>query len=345
MGRLHSLLREHHELANPKNQLSILDNQNLPTFESMLEKDGLGALRSDIVQIFQINVGRVCNQACAHCHVDAAPDRKESMSRETMDECISAIAENDLPVVDITGGAPEMNPNFRYLVESVVRLNRKVIVRCNLTIIEANQKFFDLPDFYAKHGVEVIASLPFYTANRTDAQRGDGVFESSIRGLKRLNDAGYATSKSNLILNLVYNPGGAFLPSAQSALEVQFKKELRQRYSVEFNQLFCIANMPISRFLEYLLRTGNYNAYMERLVAAFNPAAARGVMCTNTISVGWNGNLYDCDFNQMLGLELNSRMHVRDFKHVAVNNRKVVTARHCFGCAAGSGSSCGGATV
>jgi radical SAM/Cys-rich protein len=218
-------------------------------------------------------------------------------------------------------------------------------VRCNLTIIVANPKYHDLPEFYAKHSVEVVSSLPFYAASRTDKQRGNGVFERSIQALQMLNAVGYGMEDSNLTLNLVYNPAGAFLPADQGALEKEFKKELYNKFDIRFNQLFAITNLPISRFLDYLIRSGNYEAYMEKLANAFNPGAAMHVMCRTTISIGWDGYLYDCDFNQMLELKVNGNVpqHIRNFDMAQLNNREIIINQHCFGCTAGAGSSCGGA--
>lgn len=288
----------------------------------------------------------MCNQTCAHCHVDAGPDRKEIMTRETMQDCLSALNAPEIETVDITGGAPEMNPDFRWFVEEIKKLGKHVIVRCNLTIIEANKKYHDLPEFYRKHEVEVISSLPFYNADRTDRQRGEGVFKDSITALQRLNAVGYGKEGTGLKLNLVYNPSGAFLPASQTQLESDFKRELMNHYAIEFNHLYCITNMPISRYLDYLLRSGNYESYMNKLILAFNPAAAQGVMCRNTVSVSWDGYLYDCDFNQMLELKVNSPgMHLRDFNLKQLNQRDIVLNQHCYGCTAGSGSSCGGSTA
>jgi radical SAM/Cys-rich protein len=289
----------------------------------------------------------MCNQVCKHCHVDAGPDRKEIMTIEIMQQCINALRNNpDLQIVDLTGGAPEMNPNFRWFVQEIKSLGRHVIVRCNLTIILANKKYFDLPQFYKEHGIEVVSSLPFYTQDRTDRQRGNGVFEDSIKALQLLNEVGYGKEGTGLILNLVYNPAGAFMPPPQDTLEKEYKQALMERYQVEFNNLFAITNLPISRFLDYLLQSGNYEKYMEKLVAAYNPGAAANVMCRNTISISWDGYLYDCDFNQMLDLKVDSAVkHISQFNTALLNNREIVINQHCYGCTAGSGSSCGGAVT
>jgi radical SAM/Cys-rich protein len=313
-------------------------------FEQALADSGLAPLRASGIQVFQINVGKLCNQTCQHCHVDAGPHRKEIMTRETAELCMTALSKTGIPTVDITGGAPELNPNFRWLVEQSLELGRHVIDRCNLTVLLLPSQSGTL-EFLARHQVEVICSLPYFLAAQTDAQRGGGVFEQSIEALKRLNALGYGQHGSGLLLNLVYNPVGAFLPPAQHAVEADFKRELGRRHGIQFNSLYTITNMPISRFLEFLLRSGNYERYMEKLASAYNPAAASSVMCRNTISIGWDGALYDCDFNQMLDLPVASGMHIRDFRPELLAERSIVTGEHCYGCTAGSGSSCSGVTV
>lgn len=342
-----SLQFRHSALASARHQLEVLEKQaDLPLFTETLGRAGLPPLTSEAIEIFQINVGKMCNQACAHCHVDAAPDRKEIMTRETMQQCLKAVERCDARVVDITGGAPEMNADFRWLVEALHGLGKHIIVRCNLTILVANKRFGDLPEFYKQHNVEIASSLPFYSAERTDRQRGQGVFDDSIRALRMLNAVGYGIPESGLTLNLVYNPSGAFLPADQEQMERDFKTELKKRYDIAFNRLFCITNMPVSRYLEYLLNSGNYQRYMERLVNAFNPLAARNVMCRNTLSVGWDGYLYDCDFNQMLEMKVSGPIdHVRDFDADTLRGRHIRMNQHCYGCTAGSGSSCGGSTT
>jgi radical SAM/Cys-rich protein len=264
-----------------------------------------------------------------------------------MQRCLEALRANpDLKIVDLTGGAPEMNPAFRWFVEEIKKLGRHVIVRCNLTIILANKKYHDLPQFYKQHNIEVVSSLPFYTQDRTDRQRGDGVFEDSIKALQMLNEMGYGKEGSGFTLNLVYNPAGAFMPPPQEALEKEYKQSLKEHYGIEFNSLFAITNLPISRYLDYLLQSGNYEKYMEKLVNAYNPVAASNVMCRNTVSISWDGYLYDCDFNQMLDLKVDSpSKHISQFDTGALTNRSIVVNQHCFGCTAGSGSSCGGAVA
>lgn len=343
-----SLKAAHNILADAHQQIEILEygqkgDFTFIPFHEKLRKANLLPLKPLKMEIFQINIGKMCNQTCKHCHVDAGPDRKEIMAKETMQQCLEVLKNNpQLKTVDLTGGAPEMNPEFRWFVEEIKNLNRHVIVRCNLTIILANKKYYDLPDFYKLHQVEVVCSLPFYRKDRTDSQRGNGVFQSSIKVLKLLNEVGYGQDGTGLILNLVYNAAGAFLPPCQSSLEKEYKKELQQ-FDIKFNHLFTITNMPISRYLDYLLASGNYETYMQKLVDSYNPAAAANVMCRNTISVGWDGYLYDCDFNQMLELKVNSKSkHISDFNLVYLQNRNITTGQHCFGCTAGAGSGCGG---
>lgn len=337
----------HHPLADSENQLEVLENSLgsiHPTFNEKLVISGAYPLRASGIDILQLNLGKMCNQTCKHCHVDAGPDRKEMMSRSTMQLCLDVLRNSDIDVVDLTGGAPELNPDFRWLVEQIKKLGKHVMVRCNLTIILANKRFHDLPEFFKQHQVEVVSSLPGFTQDRTDRQRGDGVFEDSIKALQMLNQVGYGQEGSGLILNLVYNPAGAFLPPSQVALEKEYKMELASRYGIVFNQLFAITNMPISRYLDYLLNSGNYSRYMDKLIAAFNPASIPNLMCRNTLSVGWDGYLYDCDFNQMLDLKvstLNSQ-HISDFDFEILKSRNIVVKQHCFGCTAGEGSSCGG---
>jgi radical SAM/Cys-rich protein len=342
-----SLLAGENPLAAASEQLRVLSTPNgFPPFERKMADAGLEPLVATGIAVLQINVGKLCNQTCAHCHVDAGPDRKEIMSRKTAEDCIRALARTDIATVDITGGAPELNPNFRWLVSEARRLGRHVIDRCNLTVLRLPSQA-DLAEFLAAHKVEVIASLPYYRAEQTDAQRGLGVFDKSIAAIRKLNALGYGREGSGLELNLVYNPVGAFLPPRQQSIERQFKRELEQKFGVVFNRLYTITNMPISRFLEFLVATGNYESYMERLANAFNPTAAAGVMCRTMVSVGWDGTLYDCDFNQMLELTTNhgAPRHIRDFDAAALARRRIVTGNHCYGCTAGAGSSCGGATT
>lgn len=344
-----SLKAQHSILADASEQINIIEHGQsgdfaLVPFQEKLEQSGLSPLKPVQIEILQINIGKMCNQTCRHCHVDAGPDRKEIMTRKTMQLCIDVLMKNAaLKTVDITGGAPELNPDFRWFVEEIAKLNRHIIIRCNLTVILANKKYQDLPQFYKKHQVEVVSSLPFYTQDRTDRQRGSGVFEDSIKALQMLNDAGYGIAGTGLLLNLVYNPAGAFLPPSQQSLEKEYKQALQQRFDIVFNNLYVITNMPISRYLDYLLSSGNYESYMEKLVNAYNPVAAANVMCRNTISVGWDGFLYDCDFNQMLELKVNGKSsHISAYNNNDLAKRNIIIGQHCYGCTAGSGSSCGG---
>ena len=335
------------ELAVANEQLKIINQPNeLITFEEKFNEIGIGALTATKVEILQINVGKMCNQVCKHCHVDAGPDRKEIMTMETMGYCLNALKDSEIQIVDLTGGAPELNPNFKWFVTELKKINKHVIVRSNLTILVANG-FEDYAKFMAENDVEIISSLPYYTSSTTDKQRGEGVFEQSIKAIKELNDLDYGKEDSGLILNLVYNPTGAFLPPNQEALEMDYKRELKNKFGLVFNNLFTITNLPISRFLDYLIQSGNYLGYMNKLMSAFNPIAAQNVMCRNMVSIGWEGSVYDCDFNQMLEISLDNSLskHIKDFNIKALEGRKIVVGNHCFGCTAGAGSSCGGTTA
>jgi radical SAM/Cys-rich protein len=338
-------MRRGSPLADPARQREVLAGGGQAAFESALSAHGLWPLEANGIEVLQVNVGKLCNQTCRHCHVDAGPDRREVMSRETMRLCLGVLEREGIPTLDVTGGAPEMNPDFRWLVEHAAGLGRQVIDRCNLTILLTPHQE-DLPRFLARHRVEVVASLPCYLPENTDRQRGEGVFAKSIEALRRLNAEGYGLPGSGLTLTLVYNPVGPSLPPPQAGLEGAYRRELRGRHGVEFTRLFTITNMPISRFLDDLLESGRYEDYLGKLIDAYNPAAAAGVMCRTTLSVGWDGALYDCDFNQMLGLGLAPGLarHVRDFSR-ELARRRIVTGRHCFGCTAGAGSGCQGAVV
>jgi radical SAM/Cys-rich protein len=342
-----TLLAQQHPLATPQAQRDHLAQPApWPPFATRLAQADLAPLHATGMTVFQINVGKLCNQTCRHCHVDAGPDRREQMTRETAELCIHALAQSAIPTVDITGGAPELNANFRWLVEQARALGRHVMDRCNLSVLLLPSQA-DLGAFFVQHQVEVIASLPYFRPAQTDAQRGDGVFAKSVRALQLLNHLGYGVEGSGFLLHLVHNPVGAFLPPNQEAMEVRFRQTFARDYGITFNRLYTITNMPISRFLDFLLTSGNYEGYMARLANAFNPAAAAGVMCRYTVSVGWDGTLYDCDFNQMLDLPLGPELprHVRDFTAAALQHRRIVTANHCYGCTAGAGSSCGGAVT
>lgn len=343
-----SLVRRQSTLAYAQAQREILQgNQiaDLPHFDASLSKHQLPVLQAAGVEVLQINVGKLCNQTCTHCHVDAGPDRRESMSRETAQAVISALDRLAIPTLDITGGAPEMNPNFRWLVQEAHALNRRIIDRCNLTILVANG-YRDLPQFLADHQVEVVASLPCYLEDNCDRQRGDGVFQRSIDALRILNELGYGKADSGLRLTLVYNPVGPSLPPNQAQLEDAYRRELKSRYDIVFNQLHTITNLPISRFLDDLLQAEKYEAYMRKLVDSFNPQTVPHVMCRTTLSVDWLGNLYDCDFNQMLELPVTTQSRrIEELDWDELTRRTIATGRHCFGCTAGNGSSCQGAVL
>ena len=305
------------------------------------------SLRRGRPEILQVNVGKLCNLTCVHCHVNAGPKRKEIMTRETIDRVLEWLSKTEIPVVDLTGGAPEMIPDFCYFIERVRTLEspRHVIDRCNLTIL-LDPGYEELPEFLAKHKVEIIASMPCYTPENVNAQRVEGVFDGSIAALQRLNSLGYGI-EPELPLHLVYNPVGAFLPGQQTELESDYKRELKGHFGIVFNNLYTITNLPIGRFAAYLRHNDKFEEYMELLISAFNPATIDGLMCRNTLSVGWRGEVYDCDFNQQLDMQwMNGRaLFLWDLDPDEIDNREIMTGDHCFGCTAGAGSSCGGALV
>ncbi len=341
-----TLAYQNHDLSSSERQLNLLNSESvgsIPLFTDKLKAQNAYPLKPTQLDILQVNVGKMCNQTCKHCHVDAGPDRKEIMGKETMHQCLEAMTEGSFSTLDLTGGAPEMNPDFRWFVENVAKLGIHIIVRSNLTILVANKKYYDLPQFFKENKVEVVSSLPFYTKKRTDDQRGKGVYQASIRALKMLNEVGYGNPNTDLKLNLVYNPTGSFLPGDQGTLENEYKKRLFDDHQINFNNLFTITNMPINRFLDHLVRTNNLEDYMDRLLEAYNPNATCSLMCRNTISVGWDGSLYDCDFNQMLDLSLSDVSHIASFDPDQLLKRSILFDQHCFGCTAGNGSSCGGA--
>lgn len=305
------------------------------------------SLRRARPEILQVNVGKLCNLTCVHCHVNAGPKRKEIMSRETIDRIIDWFGKTDIPTVDLTGGAPEMIPDFCYLIERIKELQpaRHVIDRCNLTIL-LERGYEDLGEFLAENKVEIIASMPCYSAANVNAQRGEGVFEGSIAALQLLNSLGYGV-EADLPLNLVYNPVGAFLPPSQPELEADYKREFKRHFGIVFNNLYTLTNLPIGRFASYLRRNDMLDEYMQLLVQAFNPTTINGLMCRNTISIGWRGEVYDCDFNQQLGMQWTNGAPVFlwDIDPASIENREIMTGNHCFGCTAGAGSSCGGAIM
>jgi radical SAM/Cys-rich protein len=315
-------------------------------FSDRVAAEGL-QLRRVRPEILQVNVGKLCNLTCVHCHVNAGPKRKEIMTRETIHRVIQWLAGTEIPTVDLTGGAPEMIPDFRFFVDEVKRLQppRHIIDRCNLTIL-LEPGYEDLSEFLARNRVEIIASMPCYSAENVNAQRGEGVFEGSIAALQLLNLLGYGIDP-HLPLHLVYNPVGAFLPPSQDELEVDYKRELKKHFGITFNKLYALSNLPIGRFASYLRHSGKLEEYMELLIHAFNPATISGLMCRNTISVGWRGEVYDCDFNQQLGMQWSNGgskpLFLWDIDPDSLEDREIMTGDHCFGCTAGAGSSCGGA--
>jgi radical SAM/Cys-rich protein len=347
VGRvLPTLHKQGSPLASGAAQRALLARVPLPrNFADALGASGLYPLRPTAIEILQINVGKRCNQTCRHCHVDAGPDRAEVMPRAVIEACLAFLERTRIPTLDVTGGAPELHPDFREVVTRAAALGAHVMHRCNLTAILL-PNYADIPDLLAAHHVTVIASLPYYQARETDAQRGEGVFEASLAGLRRLNGLGYGAG-TGLILNLVTNPVGTYLPGDQAALERDWKRELKRRYDIDFDHLYTITNMPISRFLAFLEEKGRTEEYLTRLVNAYNPAAAAGVMCRNTLSVGWDGTLYDCDFNQMLDLPVSptAPRTVFEADRARLEGRDIAIGTHCFGCTAGAGSSCGGAVI
>lgn len=347
---LPTLQKRHAPLAAARQQRALLRAVPLVrSFEEALDASGLLPLRATGIDVLQLNVGRRCNQTCRHCHVDAGPDRREVMPRAVIEAVFAVQARHRVPVVDVTGGAPELHPDFREIVARAAAGGAHVMHRCNLTAVLL-PNYADIPELLARHSVEVVASLPYFQARETDAQRGAGVFDESIETLRRLNALGYGRG-TGLVLTLVANPVGTFLPGDQAQLERRWKHELRRRFGIEFDRLFAITNMPISRFLEFLEEKGRTEEYLTRLANAFNPAAAAGVMCRGTLSVGWDGTLYDCDFNQMLELPLAAPAPRTIFDLAgeggfeALASREIVLGAHCYGCTAGAGSSCGGAVT
>jgi radical SAM/Cys-rich protein len=317
-------------------------------FAQRLQLSGDG-LKRRAVDVLQVNLGRYCNLACIHCHVEAGPTRNEMMSRRNIDAVLRFLASTEIPTLDITGGAPELHPDFDCLVESARKLGRNVMDRCNLTVIFEPEKEY-LPEFFKRQNVELVCSLPCYSEENVDKQRGKGTFDLSIRALQIFNQIGYGQPDSDLVLNLVYNPVGPHLPPPQDKLEQDYKRILNDQFGIVFNHLYCLSNMPITRYETHLRLRGEYDRYMELLADSFNAGTLNQVMCRYLISVGWEGSIYDCDFNQMLGLSL------RDARGEALNigsltsldqvlERSITIGDHCYACTAGSGSSCGGALV
>lgn len=314
----------------------------IPSFSKRVQGQDFCMTKPQL-DIMQMNITNCCNLGCKHCHVNAGPTHTKMMSRKIMKDCLQVFEENNFSVLDITGGSPEMNPDFQWLVEEASRKNIHTIVRSNLVIL-TGEGYTHLPELYANHKVEIVASLPYYSEKDTDRQRGNGVFTACIEMLKKLNNLGYGKIL-DLILNLVYNPGGAFLPPKQDSLTLEYKKKLMDKYGITFNQLYTITNNPIGRFGEFLKSSGNLNSYMNRLVSAFNPATLKNMMCRNQLSVGIDGTLYDCDFNQARGWTIEGVHEIKDLKEKPITVRKIVFGNHCYACTAGSGSSCGGSTT
>jgi radical SAM/Cys-rich protein len=317
------------------------------SFAHRLQLDGDG-LRRRAIDVLQVNVGRYCNLACIHCHVEAGPTRREMMSRENVDAVLRFLANTNIPTLDITGGAPELHAEFDYLVQSARALGRHVMDRCNLTVIFEPGKAY-LPEFFRRHRVELVCSLPCYSIENVDKQRGKGTFDGSIRALQLFNQLGYGKPKSGLTLNLVYNPVGAHLPPPQEKLEHDYKRILRRQFGIEFNHLFCLTNTPITRYATHLKLRGEYDRYLELLESNFNAATLDKVMCRNLVSIGWDGWVYDCDFNQMLDLAIPNgdgrRLHISSLKLEQLAKPAIAVGDHCYACTAGVGSSCGGALI
>jgi radical SAM/Cys-rich protein len=319
------------------------ENTPAEAFTDRLRESGMYPLKAAGIDILQLNITRRCNLSCKHCHVQAGPDRTEIMSHDTLARCIQAARHPKVTVIDITGGAPELHPDLEWLISELAGLNKRLIVRTNLVVM-LDPEYRRFMDIFAAYRVELVGSLPDYHAERTDRQRGAGIFERVIRSIRELNQMSYGIPGSGLTLNLVHNPAGAYLPGPQAALEAEYRRVLRDAHGISFNNLFCLINCPVGRYLDYLKTSGNLNDYMRTLRCAFNPSAVESVMCRTTLSVGWDGRLYDCDFNQMLNMTVNSGApaHIRNFDFDRLAGREVVVRSHCFACTAGSGSSCQG---
>jgi radical SAM/Cys-rich protein len=348
--KLKTLNRRNSPLATPAEQVQLLQDRlprSVRSFQDQLADAGMAKLHRQPLTTLQINVGKVCNQTCSHCHVDAGPDRRERMSYTTACEVIEFLSRSRVTTLDITGGAPEMNPHFRMLVREARGLGKQVLDRCNLTILLA-KGFTDLPEFLAEQQVNIIASLPCYLEENCDAQRGEGVFAKSIQAIGRLNQLGYGQPDSGLSLDLVYNPTGWDLPPPQRTLELVYQEELRRRHGIQFNRLYTITNMPISRFLDDLLRQEKFEVYLEKLFQHFNPQTLDHLMCRSLLSIDWNGYLYDCDFNQMLDLAVKRKgrpVHLSEVTDNLLAASPIKVGNHCYGCTAGCGSSCGGSLI
>ena len=314
-----------------------------PDIHPSFEERTAGPLKAEGIEIFQINLGYLCNLECRHCHVEAGPNRTEIMSRPVMERCLQVLQSHPIPTIDITGGTPELHPDFPWFLEECAALSRRLLVRTNGVILLESEHAAFL-DLYVRQRVEVIVSFPHVDIKMTNRQRGEGVYSRLIEAVRMLNERGYGQPDSGLVLNLVHNPSGAYLPGLQNSLGNHYRQALKEKHGIVFNQLFCITNMPIGRYLTYLKKSDNYEDYMTALVNAFNPANLDSVMCKSTLSVGWDGKLYDCDFNQMLGMTVNhgAPEHIEMFDLNRLVSRRVVTGNHCYGCTAGTGSSCQG---
>ncbi len=332
-------------------QVKLLEETDcgIIAFSEKVKESGNSPLSATHINVLQINTGYRCNLLCRHCHVGAGPDRKEMMTRQTMQQCLDVLGKGSINTIDITGGAPEMNPEFRWFIERIRERvpDATILVRSNLTLLTAHEKYRDIPEFLKQQRVTLIASLPCYTKTAVDSVRGKGVFDRSIAALKLFNNLGYGKEEAGLKLNLVYNPGGPSLPEEQHQLEKKYRKQLFEEHGIVFNQLYIITNMPISRFLNDLLENGQYCQYMTLLAKSFNPLAVNNLMCRTTLSVRWDGTLYDCDFNQMLNIPLDKRVeqHISSFNKEMLESRLITVGQHCYGCTAGAGSSCQGTLV
>ena len=321
---------------NSKEQLSILEK--VDSF-----KDKVGVIKAGKPGILQLNIIRKCNLFCKHCHVEASPNREEMMSKEILKKALELAKEDSITAIDITGGSPEMNPHLEWFLNEASKLKKRIIVRSNLVILK-DEKFKKFSDIYAKNHIEICASVPSYIESKSDKMRGCGSFSDAIEVIKILNEKGYGKDRSDLILYLIHNPVGAHLPGSQKALEQEYKKELYDKYKIVFNNLFTITNMPLGRYLEYLIESGNFKEYMQELINAYNPKAAESVMCKNTLSVAYDGSLYDCDFNQMLCIPINGNSNIMNLNSDDLKDRDIILNNHCYGCTAGFGSSCQGST-
>jgi radical SAM/Cys-rich protein len=305
-----------------------------------------GPLRAESIEILQINVGYRCNLECKHCHIEAGPLRSEMMPRTTLEQCLRVLKTHSIPTIDITGGSPEMHPDIPWFLQECGSLKRRLLVRTNgVILLEKGYEF--LIELYTRNRAEVVLSMPHMDPQTTNRQRGEGVFPKLIEAMRKLNAQGYGQNDTGLLLHLVHNPAGAYLPGSQAGLESRYRQVLKERYGISFNRLFCLTNMPIGRFLDYLRKTGNYEDYLATLVNTFNRAALKNVMCRTTLSVAWNGRLYDCDFNQMLSLPTDHGApdHISAFDMDKLANRRIVVGNHCYACTAGAGSSCQGVVM